>query len=309
MTTEIDPVRFTDSSTDAPELLRGAFAAGAKEGPSPAQMRMLAVKLAAVAAGTAVVASASAVQASAQASTTLGGGAVATTSALPLAKIVVAVAMVGASALGGVALMSKSEPARVRAPNAQVAKSSVREQVAAPVEVAPTFAPTTTNEVAAPSTADTGDSIGAARRTSGEIDAPAAQVVADTKAVGAERPTSAQRRAVITKVKPAAIAKGAAVAQEAHEQASKADVPSEVELLRRARTALASRPREAFALTEQHREHYPRGVFAQERDALAIEALLRAGDTDTARGLAQRFVSAHPSSPHAHRFRETLGLR
>lgn len=303
MTIEIDPIRFTDASSDAPELLRGAFSAGAKEGPSPAQMRMLAVKLAAVSAGTAVVAGAS----TAQASTTLGGGAAATTSALPLAKIVVAVAMVGASALGGVALMSKSEPTRTRAPSAEVVKSSVREQVAAPVEVAPTFAPTTANEVAAPSAAHPADSIGAERPTQSEVDAPAAQGVANTKAVRDERQASAQRRAVITKAKPAASAKSP-VAQEAHEQANKADVPSEVELLRRARTALASRPREAFALTEQHREHYPRGVFAQERDALAIEALLRAGDTDTARRLAQSFVSAHPSSPHAHRFRETLGL-
>jgi len=304
MTTEIDPIRFTDSSSDAPELLRGAFSAGAQEGPSPAQMRMLAVKLAAVSAGTAVVASAS----TAQASTTLGGGAAATTSALPFAKIAVAVAMVGASALGGVALMSKSEPARVRAPSAQVVKSSVRDEVASPVEIAPAFAPTTTNEVAAPSAADTRDSIEAERPTAGEVDTPAAQAVANANAVRGERQASAQRRAVITKAKPAATAKSAVVTQEAHENASKADVPSEVELLRRARTALASRPREAFALTEQHREHYPRGVFAQERDALAIEALLRAGDTDTARRLAQSFVSAHPSSPHAHRFRETLGL-
>ena len=96
--------------------------------------------------------------------------------------------------------------------------------------------------------------------------------------------------------------------QEAHEVDSKVGVPSEMELLRSARSALASRPKEAFALTEQHREHYPRGVFAQERDALAIEALLRSGNTETARSLAKSFVSAHPSSPHAHRFRETLGL-
>ena len=87
-----------------------------------------------------------------------------------------------------------------------------------------------------------------------------------------------------------------------------ADVPSEVELLRRARAALGSRPRAAYALTEEHREHYPSGVFAQERDALAIEALLRAGDDGTARELARHFVRDYPASPHAHRFRETLGL-
>jgi hypothetical protein len=87
-----------------------------------------------------------------------------------------------------------------------------------------------------------------------------------------------------------------------------ASVPSEVELLRQARAALAGRPREAFALTEQHRQHYAHGTFVQERDALAIEALLRAGELDMARDLARRFVRDYPSSPHAHRFREKMGL-
>ncbi len=298
MTIEIDPVRFTDSSSDAPELLRGAFNAGSKEGPSQAQMRILAVKLAAVSAGTAIVASAS----TAQASTTLGGGAAAA-SALPLAKIVVAIAMVGASALGGVALMSRSEPARMLAPSAEMAKSNLRVQIAAAAEAAPTRAPATMNEVVAPSptAADSDTDVERAEH----LVAPVIEV-ADAKATRLARRPSAQRPAVI---KPGAAAESEVVAQEAHEQANRSGVPSEVELLRRARTALASRPREAFALTEQHRGHYPEGVFAQERDALAIEALLRAGDTDAARRLAQSFVAAHPSSPHAHRFRETLGLR
>ncbi len=68
MTTEIDPVRFTDSNSDASELLCSAFAAGAKEGPSLTQMRSLGAKLAAASAGTAVVATAS----TAHARTTLG---------------------------------------------------------------------------------------------------------------------------------------------------------------------------------------------------------------------------------------------
>jgi outer membrane protein assembly factor BamD (BamD/ComL family) len=67
-------------------------------------------------------------------------------------------------------------------------------------------------------------------------------------------------------------------------------------------------PRDAFTLTEAHREYYPRGVFAQERDALAIEALMRSGDMTRAKALAEEFVSAHPNSPHAHRFREAMGL-
>jgi outer membrane protein assembly factor BamD (BamD/ComL family) len=83
---------------------------------------------------------------------------------------------------------------------------------------------------------------------------------------------------------------------------------SEVELLRRARAALSAHPREAFEITQEHRALYPSGMFAQERDALAIEALMRTGDTNAARELAAQFVRAHPNSAHAHRFRETLGL-
>ena len=69
------------------------------------------------------------------------------------------------------------------------------------------------------------------------------------------------------------------------------------------------RPLAAFALTEQHRNNFPDGVFAQERDALAVEALLRAGDLDRARTRAEQFIERYPSSPHAHRFRETMNLQ
>jgi hypothetical protein len=84
--------------------------------------------------------------------------------------------------------------------------------------------------------------------------------------------------------------------------------PSEISLLRSAQVALAGRPREAFQLTQQHRRLYPAGEFAQERDALAIQALMRSGDTEQARDLAQAFIRAYPSSPHAHRFREAMGI-
>jgi outer membrane protein assembly factor BamD (BamD/ComL family) len=90
---------------------------------------------------------------------------------------------------------------------------------------------------------------------------------------------------------------------------SKPNAPSsEIELLRRAQVALQSRPREAFQLTQEHRRLYPAGEFAQERDALAIQALMRVGDTEKARDLATSFIRSYPSSPHAHRFREARGL-
>lgn len=304
MSTEIDPIRFTDSSSDAPELLRGAFAAGAKEGPSAAQMRILAVKLAAVSAGTAVAVTAS----TAHAGTTLGGGTVAATSTLSFSKIFVAIAMVGAGAVGGVVLLSKPEQTRMGTPSAEVARVHGRQESAASTAPKPVIVTPGVLEAAEPST------LAAAHEAEG-VEAVIAPESATSRApsvvAATAKParTATVRNAEGAKAKPAVTSKVVSTTQEAHEASAKADVPSEVELLRRARTALASRPREAFTLTEQHREHYPRGVFAQERDALAIEALLRAGDTDAARRLAQSFISAHPSSPHAHRFRETLGLR
>lgn len=301
MKNEIDPVRWTQSSDDAPEFLRAPFAAAAKEGPSPAQMRMLAIKLAAIAAGSAVTASAS----TAHAGTTLGGGTV-VASSLPLAKVVIAVALVGA-ALGGVALFSKPSDSSVRTP-------SVEQTSRAPVtpEAASQAAPVVEDFVARP--APSSPVVQAENARDAQDAAPSAQAetaAARASTARATRPVNTNGRTnakpVVTKSAPAR--SEVRVSREAHDSTNKADVPSEVELLRRARTALAARPREAFALTEQHREHYPQGVFAQERDALAIEALLRAGDTEMARKLATSFVSAHPSSPHAHRFRETLGLR
>ena len=71
----------------------------------------------------------------------------------------------------------------------------------------------------------------------------------------------------------------------------------------------AARPKLAFKLTEEHRDELPNSVFNQERDALAIEALMRAGDMDDARARAVDFVRSYPSSPHAHRFRETMNIQ
>jgi hypothetical protein len=127
----------------------------------------------------------------------------------------------------------------------------------------------------------------------------------------ASKTTEARRSDSNARGKSAAAASPApAKANELRTTASGTNVapPSEVSLLRSAQVALAGRPREAFQLTQQHRRLYPAGEFAQERDALAIQALMRSGDTEQARDLAQAFIRAYPSSPHAHRFREAMGI-
>jgi hypothetical protein len=72
----------------------------------------------------------------------------------------------------------------------------------------------------------------------------------------------------------------------------------EDQLLERARRALASDPNRALALTREHARSYPRGVLAQEREVIAIEALKRLGRTgeaDTRRGT---FEQRYPQSAH-----------
>jgi predicted Zn-dependent protease len=51
---------------------------------------------------------------------------------------------------------------------------------------------------------------------------------------------------------------------------------------------------------------YPDGILAQEREALAIEALYRVGKRDAAQTRAAAFLRAYPSSPHATKIRALL---
>jgi hypothetical protein len=344
MTYQSDPTRWTQSHGDAPELLRSAFDAGTREGPSDLQMRTLALKLAAVGGGAALAASAS----TAHASATAGGGALAAagaSTAATLTKIAVSLAIVGAAATGAV-FWQRSGDAR---PRAQQTVQQVAGRVAAPsvdalpsegraaadraslppakdvrVEVAPTLAaqgalgqapglpaaadPAVPEVVAVPSATAVAGDIGAAQGNT-VADAEDDGVASVSHAVRSAARRHERRAAVRDEAAPAspnAAKSGDRVVVE--RVAGQTKQRSEIELLRSARSALASRPREAYQLTEQHRSLYPQGVFAQERDALAVEALLRTGDLKLARQLAEVFVKRYPSSPHSHRFRESMQL-
>lgn len=331
MTYQSDPTRWTQSHGDAPELLRSAFDAGTREGPSDLQMRALALKLAAVGGGAALAAGAS----TAHASATAGGGALAAagaSTAATLTKLAVSLAIVGAAATGAV-LWQRSGDARpsVVPTTQQQVSGPVVEQAALPNLAAPPgearvasaapipVAPTTLEEAPAPAAAPSEPA--ASARTAAVP--PAVVQVAGPEQISDSRDDSVagtsravrsarrhERRAAVREeiapVSPNASKSGEKVAVE--RVAGQAKQQSEIDLLRSARSALASRPREAYQLTEQHRSLYPQGVFTQERDALAVEALLRTGDLKLARQLAEGFVKRYPSSPHAHRFRETMQL-
>jgi hypothetical protein len=76
---------------------------------------------------------------------------------------------------------------------------------------------------------------------------------------------------------------------------------TEAELLRDARQVLDRNPLVALSLCDEHQRDYPRGGLTQERELIAITALLRLGRTASAESRAARFRSAYPSSPYLGR--------
>lgn len=72
-------------------------------------------------------------------------------------------------------------------------------------------------------------------------------------------------------------------------------------MLQEAQDALGGSPSRALALAGEHARRFPRGMLAQEREVLAIEALARLGRRDAAQQRARRFHARWPGSSHARR--------
>lgn len=75
------------------------------------------------------------------------------------------------------------------------------------------------------------------------------------------------------------------------------DLAKEQALIDTARAALArGRGADALAAVEAHASRYPRGALAEEREALAVQALVVDGKPDAARARAAQFHRRYPSS-------------
>ena len=66
----------------------------------------------------------------------------------------------------------------------------------------------------------------------------------------------------------------------------------------RASKARVHCPKRALPLTREQARRFPRGVLAQEREVIAIEALRRLGQKDEASSRADRFRETYPGSAH-----------
>jgi len=88
---------------------------------------------------------------------------------------------------------------------------------------------------------------------------------------------------------------------------AKPKAEDEVKMLERAQDALKSRPEEALALCNEHAKSYPNGMLAQEREVIAVEALMKTGRTAEAKARAEKFKARFPGSSHARRIDAIVG--
>jgi hypothetical protein len=81
---------------------------------------------------------------------------------------------------------------------------------------------------------------------------------------------------------------------------------SEIALLQAAQGALRDSPASALGLADRHASHFPTGALAQEREVIAIEALLALDRRDKASERAARFARDFPNSAHLPRIEALL---
>jgi hypothetical protein len=79
------------------------------------------------------------------------------------------------------------------------------------------------------------------------------------------------------------------------------DSETEIQLLQRAQDALGSAPSQALDLVNRHAARFPGAALGQEREVLAIDALVRLGRVSEARARAAAFAARFPASAHLHR--------
>jgi hypothetical protein len=78
------------------------------------------------------------------------------------------------------------------------------------------------------------------------------------------------------------------------------DASAEAALLERAREAIATDPKRALAITREHARRFPKGILAQEREVIAIDALKRLGKGSEAESRVDQFKKTYPGSAHQH---------
>jgi hypothetical protein len=106
---------------------------------------------------------------------------------------------------------------------------------------------------------------------------------------------------------PAVLAETPPAPLDGSSAAASTDRESEAHLLARAQDALGTSPARTLALTNEHAARFPSGGLGQERELLAIQALVQLGRKDEARARATRFIGTFPTSAHRHHIETLVG--
>lgn len=283
MTIHEDPPRLLDADAQVDPVLREMLRMASTNAPTAAQLESLAIKVTAATAATAGVGIGMKLQA------WLGKAGVAKASI---------VLLTGGALWGAQQLWVARAPERVRV-------SAPARRIEAPLVAAPPAL----ESVRVPAPAVSAVSNDADPKPA--VEAVRAEAAARSEEVVAEATDNAEierRQAATAARKPAAVrvASSAAPSQTSESEAPRAPVASELELLGSAQTLLAKDPRGALGVLDEVARAYPRGAFAEEREALAIDALRRLGRAGEMRTRGRAFLERYPASPHRDRIRTWL---
>ncbi len=85
-----------------------------------------------------------------------------------------------------------------------------------------------------------------------------------------------------------------------------AQLLAELALLKRAKAHVRSAPERSLAYVDEHEQQFAAGSLVEEREVIAVEALLVAGREADGIARAERFFARFPQSAHARRVRALL---
>jgi hypothetical protein len=120
------------------------------------------------------------------------------------------------------------------------------------------------------------------------------------------RPSPVSLAAPVTAAEPVVAPEVAPVNPAPHVVKETPATWDEPQLIERARKALASDPRRALMLAQEHQRRFPAGALSAERDVIALDALARSGQTAEAKRRALAFEAKYPKSIHLPRVRALL---
>jgi hypothetical protein len=267
-----DPIRLTDPRSKSLPILRKLIRAGQKDLPDERQLAALALHLGPVL-GVKLLAPTTAASALGGAKAGVGWVAVAKLGAAGVAVLgLVSAVYVQEYPLTAPRIEPPREKSVATAHAVSRAVSSAGDVPTSPARLVPAAG-------ARPAT-----SVAPEREPTREVSAPRALATESPVAPTPEAPTSESIPS------PAEIPSPAQIANPPPE--------SELALLQRAGDRLRSDPAGALDLAQEHADRFPSGALAQEREVIAIEALVGLHRYSEARDRAQRFVRDFPGSAH-----------